>query len=163
MQMLPAAFVEIPPLGVLAIISHIQLAIRHPGIVDSEFTQIAIDVAKHLQKLFNEDSETYKVLELGGNPEEDRSVNELREKDPQLVEAIKSYFDKEGIDLDADLDCTEPCEDFMNNLGCCCTGYKVAEVVSGENLDPATLAASAAVMETLTRAIESEGFELLDM
>jgi hypothetical protein len=114
--------------------------------------------------LFNEDSETYKVLELGWNPEEDRSVNELREKDPQLVEAIKNYFDKEGVDLDADPDCTEPCEDFMNNLGCHCTGYKVAEVVSDdEDLDPAILVAGAALMENFTRSLEIEGFELLDM
>jgi hypothetical protein len=71
MQMLQAASVEIPPLAAVAIISHIQLAIRHPAIVNTEFAKIAIDVATQLQKLFNKDSETYKVLELGWNPEAD--------------------------------------------------------------------------------------------
>jgi len=33
MQRLPAASVELPPLAALAIISHIQLAIRHPNTV----------------------------------------------------------------------------------------------------------------------------------
>jgi hypothetical protein len=140
----------------------------HPGIADSEFAQIAIDVAKQLQNLFNKDSETYKVLERGWNPEEDRSVNELRERDPQLLEAIKNYFAREGIDLDADPDadpdCTEPCEDFMNNLGCRCTGYKVAELVAGdERIPPQTLAAGAAMVHQVAQSIKSEGFELLDM
>ena len=130
MQTLPAASVELPPLAALAIISHIQLAIRHPGIADSEFAQIAIDVAKQLQNLFNEDSETYKVLELGWNPEADflapsarlfdkfrdqpctdLPASEVRERDPQLVEAIRIYFERQGIDLDADSDCEEPKKD----------------------------------------------------
>jgi len=45
--------------------------IRHPGIAGNEFAKIAIDVAKQLQNLFNKDSETYKVLELGWLPEAD--------------------------------------------------------------------------------------------
>jgi hypothetical protein len=71
MQDLPSASVELSPLAALAIISHIQLAIRHPEIANSEFAKIAIDVAKQLQNLFNKDSETYKVLELGWNPKAD--------------------------------------------------------------------------------------------
>jgi hypothetical protein len=59
MPALPAIAVQIPPRAALAIISHIQLAIRHPGIADSEFAQIEIDVAKQLQELFEEDSETF--------------------------------------------------------------------------------------------------------
>jgi hypothetical protein len=69
MQRLPPVSVEIPPVAALAIISHIQLALRHPGTEDpAEFTQIAIDVAKQLQSLFNPESTTYQVLELGWNP-----------------------------------------------------------------------------------------------
>ncbi|MEG4121908.1 hypothetical protein QUA43_31165, partial [Microcoleus sp. N9_B4] len=65
MQDLPPATVELPPLAAIAIISHIQLATRHPRIGDDIFTKIAIDTARQLQNLFNSDSETYKVLELG--------------------------------------------------------------------------------------------------
>ena len=71
MQNLPAATVELPGLAALARVSHIQLAIRHPGIADSEFAKIALDVAKQLQGLFNENFEVFKVLELGWNPEAD--------------------------------------------------------------------------------------------
>ncbi|MEG4032198.1 hypothetical protein, partial [Microcoleus sp. Pol8_C1] len=76
MQDLPPATVELPPLAAIAIISHIQLATRHPGIVDDAFTKIAIDTARQLQNLFSETSETYKVLELGWNPEADILVPE---------------------------------------------------------------------------------------
>jgi len=71
MQLRPAISVKLPPLAALAIISHIQLAIRHPALADSKFAKIAIDVAKQLQNLFNSESETYKVLELGWNPAAD--------------------------------------------------------------------------------------------
>jgi hypothetical protein len=125
MQLLPAASVELPPLAALAIISHIQLAIRHPGIADSEFAQIAIDVAKQLQKLFNPISETYKVLELGWNPESD-------------------FFTPSG-ELD-DKFCDEPCDKFLQNLGCRCTGYKAEELISASD-----------------RNFKSESFESLDM
>lgn len=74
MRSMPAIAVEISPLVAMAIISNIQLAIRHPGIADSEFAQIAIDAAKQLQKLFEKDSEIYKVLELGWNPEADTRI-----------------------------------------------------------------------------------------
>jgi hypothetical protein len=143
MQMLPAASVEVPPLAALAIISHIQLAIRHPAVADSEFAKIAIDVAKQLQNLFNQDSETYKVLELGWNPEADilTPSGELKDK-----------F------------CDEPCDKFFQNLGCRCTGYKVAELVVGDEEIPLqTLAAGAAMMHQLKQSLESEGFEVLDM
>ena len=185
MQMLPAASVELPSLAALAIISHIQLATRHPAVADSEFTKIAIDVAKQLQNLFNQDSETYKVLELGWNPEADIlapsgelenecSSESARDRDPQLLKAIKNYFAKEGIDLDEDLlapseeqpvdnVCDEPCDKFLQNLGCRCTGYKIAEVVSGDDISSQTLAASAAITHQLEQSLESEGFEFLDM
>jgi len=143
MQLLPAASVELPPLAALAIVSHIQLAIRHPGIADSEFAKIAIDGAKQLQNLFNQDSETYKVLELGWNPEAD-------------------ILTPSG-DLDDEF-CDEPCDKFLQNVGCQCTDHKVAEVVSGdENLDPAILATGATMMHQIARKLKSEGFELLDM
>jgi hypothetical protein len=139
MQMWPAAPVELPRLAALAIISHVQLAIRHPKVADTEFTQIAIDVAKQLQNLFDKDSETYKVLELGWNPEADT-------------------FTPSG-ELDDKL-CDEPCSKFLQNLGCRCTGYKVAEVVSGPEIDPATLATATSVMDNFTRILRDAGFEL---
>ncbi|MEG4964561.1 MULTISPECIES: hypothetical protein [unclassified Microcoleus] len=137
MRDLPPTTVEIPPIAAIAIISHIQLATRHPAIADDTFTKIAIEVAHQLQQLFNPDSETYKVLELGWNPTEDI--------------------------LPAEDFCCEPCEKFHQNLGCRCTGYKVAEVVAGndESLSPEVLAAAAATMEQFTRALESEGFEVV--
>ena len=139
MQMLPAASVKLPRLAALAIISHVQLAIRHPEVADTEFTQIAIDVAKQLQNLFDKDSETYKVLELGWNPEAD-TLTPSGELDDKL--------------------CDEPCSKFLQNLGCRCTGYKVAEVVSGAEIDPATLATGAAVMNNFTQILMGAGFEL---
>jgi hypothetical protein len=142
MQNLPPASVELPPLTAMAIISHIQLASRHPGIADSEFTKIAIDVAKQLQNLFNEDSEIYKVLELGWNPEADI-----------LTPSGEGELD--------DKPCEKPCDEFLQNLGCPCTGFRVAEVVAGdEQISPQTLAAGAAIMHQLAQGLESEGFEI---
>lgn len=142
MQDLPPATVELPPLAAIAIISHIQLASRHPGIVNDAFTKIAIETARQLQNLFSETSETYKVLELGWNPEADILVPEGTEEEPWEQ-------------------CEEFCERFLQNLGCRCTGYKRAEVVAGdEDINPVTLAAGAAMMYQLERQLEGEGFEL---
>ncbi|MEG3907325.1 hypothetical protein QT979_08550 [Microcoleus sp. w2-18bC1] len=142
MQDLPPATVELPPLAAIAIISHIQLATRHPSIGQDTFTKIAIDTARQLQNLFNPDSETYKVLELGWNPDADILVPEGTEEEPWQQ-------------------CEKPCEKFLQNLGCRCTGYKRAEVVAGdEYIDPKTLAAGAAMMYQLRRNLEREGFEL---
>jgi hypothetical protein len=143
MQNLPPASVELPPLAALAIISHIQLAIRHPGIADREFAKIAIDVAKQLQNLFNKNSETYKVLELGWNPESD-----ILTPSGELSDEF----------------CAEPCEKFLKNLGCRCTGYKVGELIAGDkDIPPQTLAAGAAMFQQLARNFKREGFEILDM
>jgi hypothetical protein len=136
MQDLPPATIKLPPLAALAIISHIQLATRHPAIGDDAFTKIAIETARQLQQLFNPESETYKVLELGWNPTEDI--------------------------LPAEAFCDEPCEKFLQNLGCRCTGYKVAEIVAGddESLPPELLAKAAAVMHQVTQSFEAEGLEV---
>jgi len=143
MPALPSIPITISPLAVLAIISHIQLAIRHPGIADSKFAQMAIDAAKQLQNLFNEESETYKVLELGWNPEAD------------FLEPSEDPFNEF---------CEEPCANFLQNLGCRCTGNRVAELVAGdEQIPPQTLAAGAAVMDQFTQILKSHGFEPLDM
>ncbi|MEG4964469.1 MULTISPECIES: hypothetical protein [unclassified Microcoleus] len=142
MQDLPPASIELPPIAAIAIISHIQLATRHPAIADDTFTKIAIDTARQLQNLFSETSETYKVLELGWNPSADILVPEGTEEEPWQQ-------------------CEEFCERFLQNLGCRCTGYKRAEVVAGdEDIDPKTLAAGAAMMYQLQRKFEREGFEL---
>jgi len=66
MQKLPPASIEIPPLAAPALITHIQLASRHPAVNgDKLITKIAIDCAKQLQNLFNPESATYQMLELG--------------------------------------------------------------------------------------------------
>jgi hypothetical protein len=143
MPALPSIPVKISPLTVVAIISHIQLAIRLPGIADSVFAQMAIDAAKQLQELFNKESETYKVLELGWNPEAD------------FLAPSEEPFNRF---------CEEPCNEFLQNLGCRCTDNRVAELVAGdEQIPPQTLAAGAAMMHQLRQSLESEGFELLDM
>jgi hypothetical protein len=71
MQDLPAASVEVFPLGVFAIITIIQAAIQQqPEIADDGWAKIGIAAALQLQKdLFFQDSEAYKVLEFGWNPE----------------------------------------------------------------------------------------------
>jgi len=69
---LPPATIELSPLEAIVIITHIQLATRHPGLADKQgSTKLAIDVAIQLQALFNPESTVYKVLELGWNPDED--------------------------------------------------------------------------------------------
>jgi len=147
MQMLPAASVKLPPLAALAIISHIQLGIRHPGIANSEFSKIAIDVAKQLQNLFNQDSETYKVLELGWNPEAD-------------ILTPSGELDDKFCD---DKFCDEPCDKFLQKLGCRCTSYEAADLIDAGEIPLQTLAARVAKMENLVRSVSTDGFELLDM
>ena len=144
MQSLPPASLEISPLGALAIITHIQLASRHPAVGD-EFTKIAINCAKQLQNLFNPESATYQVLELGWNPEEDIPFARKPE--------VKPF---EGF-------CKEPCENFTRNLGCRCTGYQIAEVIDGEkDLPPEVLASGAAIFEKVKKLFEAEGFEVIN-
>ncbi|WP_293126875.1 hypothetical protein [Microcoleus sp. bin38.metabat.b11b12b14.051] len=68
----PFCPIELPPLAAIAIISQIQLATRHLSVSDNEGpTKMAINVARQLQDLFNKESATYKVLELGWNPGDD--------------------------------------------------------------------------------------------
>ena len=138
MQNLPPTTIKLPPLAAIAIISHIQLAIRHPAIGDDAFTKIAIETARQLQQLFNPDCETYKVLELGWNLDAD-------------------------VLLPSEERCDKPCEKFLQNLGCRCTGYKVAEVVAGDDkkISPEILAAGAAIMEQLAQNLKSKGFEVV--
>jgi hypothetical protein len=71
MQDLPPASVEVSRLEVFAIITLIQAAVQQqPEIADDGWAKIGIAAARQLQKdLFNQDSETYKVLEFGWNPE----------------------------------------------------------------------------------------------
>ena len=68
---MPPASVEVSRLGVFAIITLIQAAVeQQPEIADDGWAKIGIAAARQLQKdLFNQDSETYKVLEFGWNPE----------------------------------------------------------------------------------------------
>ena len=138
MQDLPPITIKIPLVAAIAIISHIQLAIRHPTIEDDIFTKIAIDTARQLQNLFNPESATYQILELGWNPETDLLVpsEEL---------------------------CDEPCEKFLANLGCRCTRYKIAEVIASNDkeIPPEILAAGTAIMEELAQNLKSKGFKVV--
>ena len=71
MQSLPPASIEISRLGAFVIINLIQAVIQQqPEIADDGWAKIGIAAALQLQKdLFNQDSETHKVLEFGWNPE----------------------------------------------------------------------------------------------
>ena len=63
---LSAVSVDIHPLGVVALISLAQIALRHPGVGNHGWGKIAAKVGRNLQqKFFNQDSEIYKVLEYG--------------------------------------------------------------------------------------------------
>jgi hypothetical protein len=138
MQDFPPTTIEITPITAIAIISHIQLAIRHPTIEDDIFTKTAIDTARQLQNLFSPKSATYQILELGWNPETDLLVpsEEL---------------------------CDEPCEKFLANLGCRCTHYKIAEVIASNDkeIPPEILAASTAIMKEIAQNLKSKGFEVI--
>lgn len=73
----PACEIQILPLQAIAIVSHIQLAIRHPSLADnSALTKIARDVAIEFQALFDSNSATYKVLEMGWHEQHDILVEE---------------------------------------------------------------------------------------
>ena len=126
MQDLSPAFIQLHPLGVLATISLIQAGIQQqPEIADREFAKIGIAAARQLQKdLFNQYSETYKVLELGWNPE--------------------AYILTPSGELD-DKVCDEPCDKFLQNLGCRCTGYKAEKLIfaSDQQIPSETLTAGA--------------------
>ena len=79
MQGLPPASVEVSRLGVFALITLIQAVIQQqPEIADDEWAKIGIAAARQLQKdLFNQDSETYKVLEFGWNPGADLVTSDI--------------------------------------------------------------------------------------
>lgn len=65
--------VRLPEIAVFAMITHIQLASRHPN-ATSEFTEIAISAAVQLQEIFKNYPVTYKILEMGWNREHDRPI-----------------------------------------------------------------------------------------
>jgi hypothetical protein len=69
-QGLPPVSVEVSRLGVFAIITLIQAAVQQqPEIADDGWAKNGIAAARQLQEdLFNQDSETYKVLEFCWNP-----------------------------------------------------------------------------------------------
>ena len=65
--------VRLPEIAVFAMITHIQLASRHPN-ATSEFTEIAISAAVQLQEIFKNYPVTYEILKMGWNPEYDRPI-----------------------------------------------------------------------------------------
>lgn len=67
--------VKLPLIAVFAIVTHVQLASRHPN-ATSEITEIAISASRQLQEAFNPESCLHQVLEMGWNPEHDRTIAE---------------------------------------------------------------------------------------
>jgi len=81
MRLLPPVAIEIPLVVAMEIISYVQLATRDPVTGDSEFGKMAIEVARQLQNSFDQDSECYKLLQLGWALQANlRQVQKLREK-----------------------------------------------------------------------------------
>ena len=92
----PSAAIELTPQAAIAIISHIQLATRHPSLADNAgLAKMAIEVAVQLQALFNTESATYKVLELGWNSQEEILVEKTD---------LDSVFEAQNDDDDDDDD-----------------------------------------------------------
>ena len=66
MQKLPPTSIAIPQIAALALIIHVQLGCRHPGVKSDDcITKIAHDCAKQLQNLLNPESASYQKLEVG--------------------------------------------------------------------------------------------------
>jgi len=98
MQMLPATPVEILPLAALAIIFLVQLGIQQAGVVDDEFAKIGIVAARQLQKdLFHPDSEIYKALEFGWNPEVDLIDFETLLTDFEILRRLVRKFESDKM------------------------------------------------------------------
>src|SRR4028118_229191 len=95
MQGLPPASVEVSRLGVFAIITLIQVAVQQqPEIGDDGWAKFGIAAARQLQKdLFKQDSETYKVLEFGWNPEAFITPSDIAAM-LQDIESIRSDEDR---------------------------------------------------------------------
>ncbi|WP_449420103.1 hypothetical protein [Phormidium nigroviride] len=137
----PPLPVQLDPMVAIAIISQIQLASRHPENNGWMMTQ-AVEAARVLQTLFSPTSVTARVLELGWDVDEDVLIDRK-------------------IDTAAEI-CEVPCEDFIENRGCRCTGFRVADVVSAEEFSPEQLAGLAAhhhaVMEIVRSALMDDDF-----
>jgi hypothetical protein len=104
MQGLPPTSVEVSQLGVFAIITLVQAAVQQiPEIADDGWAKIGIAAARQLQKdLFNQDSETYKVLEFGWNPGADLVTSDIA----AMLQHIESRRLKKNkfIELDPESD-----------------------------------------------------------
>jgi len=70
----PAIEVKMPPLAAVAIVRYIQLGCNIPETKLDPLNKIAIEAAKDIQSLFNQNSATYKLLETGWNPQHDRRI-----------------------------------------------------------------------------------------
>ena len=91
MRLLPPVSVEIPLIAAMELISHVQLATRNPLIADSESGKMAIDIARQLQDSFDQESECYKLLELGWEFQADiRQVENLRERVLHICDNAKN-------------------------------------------------------------------------
>ena len=104
MQGLPPTSVEVSQLGVFAIITLVQAAVQQiPEIAGDGWAKIGIAAARQLQKdLFNQDSETYKVLEFGWNPGADLVTSDIA----AMLQHIESRRLKKNkfIELDPESD-----------------------------------------------------------
>jgi hypothetical protein len=121
MQDLPPASVEISRLGAIAMITVTQAAVQQqPWMADDEWAKIGIAAARQLQEnLFDPNSETYKVLELGWNPditthsvisemlkdiEGDRRSTNIIEQDGGRAETISQQVSRKILESQGYLD-----------------------------------------------------------
>ncbi|MDB9514133.1 hypothetical protein PN499_23305 [Kamptonema animale CS-326] len=137
----PSLPVQLDPMVAIAIISQIQLASRHPENNGWMRTQ-AVEAARALQTLFSPTSVTARVLQLGWDVDEDVLI------DRKIDTGVET--------------CEVPCEDFLANRGCRCTGFSVVDVISPEEFPPELLAELTAyhheVMEIVRSALMDDDF-----
>jgi hypothetical protein len=109
MQGLPPASVEVSRLEVFAMITLIQAAVQQqPEIADDGWAKIGIAAARQLQKdLFNQDSETYKVLEFGWNPE-------LYIVTPSFIAAIMQDIESRRSEKNKVIECDGGCDETLS-------------------------------------------------
>jgi hypothetical protein len=64
-EFLPPVAIELDAKGVLALITHMQIAAANPAVKYNPLLPAAIAAAKQMQSTFNPDSAIHKVMELG--------------------------------------------------------------------------------------------------
>ena len=77
------------PIAIITVVSHLQMVVRHPKAAESPLTPIAIGAARQLQALFPLQSATYRMLELGWEPETQQE---------DTSESFDDYIGEEPLD-----------------------------------------------------------------